>query len=268
MGGSGTRLIAQIFEKMGVFMGPDMNSSHDNIWFTLLFRRKEVLDIDSVEFAHRFAIFASAMIGNPPLDPDIEHYLSRLVASLAAPRSNVAQRRVNSLLQKREPLSSHRLWGWKEPNTHVVLERLLRLLPDLKYIHVMRNGLDMAYSKNQNQPRFWNSSHNQHHREVSPEESLHFWCRTHERLLELSKAYPGSIKLVRLEDICDYPDDTIPQMARHAGLSTSSADVAQLATLIQPPQSIGRFRNHDLSGFAPSDLRFVQQMGYDSGDGP
>lgn len=267
VGGSGTRLVAQIFEKMGVFMGHDLNGSHDNIWFTLLFRRKEVLEIGSVEFAHRFAIFASAMIGSRPFEPDIEYYLSGLVASLPAPRLDVAQQRMKSLLEKREPHSSHRFWGWKEPNTHIVLERLLQLQPDLKYIHVMRNGLDMAYSRNQNQPRFWNAAHNQQRIKVSPAESLHFWCRTHERLLELSEAYPGRVKLVRFEDICDHPNEKIAQMAQHSGLSPTKADIAKLATLVQRPESIGRHRNHDLSCFAPTDLRFVQQMGYDSAEG-
>lgn len=267
VGGSGTRLVAQFFEKMGVFMGPDMNSSHDNIWFTLLFRRKDVLKIDSEEFAYRFAIFASAMTGFRPFEPDIENYLSGLVATLPAPRSDVAQRRVKSLLEKREPLSSHRFWGWKEPNTHIVLERLLQLQPDLKYIHVMRNGLDMAYSKNQNQPRFWNRVYNQHRTDVSPEESLHFWCRTHQKMLELSRTFPVSIKMVRFEDICDDPNATIRDMAAHAGLAPSPADIAQLTALIKRPESIGRFRDHDPSGFPPSDLNIVEQMGYNPRDG-
>jgi hypothetical protein len=38
------------------------------------------------------------------------------------------------------------MWGWKEPNTHVVLDRLWAELPRLKYVHVRRHGLDMAFS--------------------------------------------------------------------------------------------------------------------------
>ena len=42
-------------------------------------------------------------------------------------------------------------WGWKEPNTHMILPFLLKKYKNLRYIHIMRNGLDNAYSKNQNQ---------------------------------------------------------------------------------------------------------------------
>ena len=37
------------------------------------------------------------------------------------------------------------LWGWKEPNSHVILERLMRRFPDMKYIHVMRRCYSPCY---------------------------------------------------------------------------------------------------------------------------
>jgi len=259
-------LVAEVFQNLGVYMGSETNGSHDNLWFTMLFRRKDILDIDADEFEHRLDIFASAMTGSRALGEEDKNYLAGLVADLKPKRREWAKKRANSLLDKPEALPSQSLWGWKEPNTHIVLKRLLQLHPGLKYIHVMRNGLDMAYSNNQNQPRFWHGHLNQHRRTVSPEESLHFWCRTHEKILEMSKTFPDAIKLVRLEDICSNPDTEIAEMAAHSGLSPSPTEIGRLTKLVKRPESIGRFRNHSLSGFAQDDLRFVRQMGYDSGE--
>ena len=45
VGGSGTRLIAQVLLELGYYLGGDLNESLDNLWFTLLFKRREVLDL-------------------------------------------------------------------------------------------------------------------------------------------------------------------------------------------------------------------------------
>ena len=50
------------------------------------------------------------------------------------------------------------LWGWKEPNSHLMIRHLHRHFGDrLRYVHVIRNGLDMAQSRNQLQLIRWGS---------------------------------------------------------------------------------------------------------------
>ena len=40
LGGSGTRLIANLLKLHGFYLGTDLNESLDNLWFTLIFKRK------------------------------------------------------------------------------------------------------------------------------------------------------------------------------------------------------------------------------------
>jgi hypothetical protein len=47
------------------------------------------------------------------------------------------------------------LWTWKEPNTLIFVPSLFRVIPGLRYIHVVRNGLSMATSKNKRQLDNW-----------------------------------------------------------------------------------------------------------------
>src|SRR5205807_8226874 len=44
-------------------------------------------------------------------------------------------------------------WGWKAPRSVYLLPFLHAQFPQLKFIHVLRDGRDMAFSKNQNQLR-------------------------------------------------------------------------------------------------------------------
>src|SRR5205085_1459924 len=44
-------------------------------------------------------------------------------------------------------------WGWKEPRSIYLLPFYRRRMPDLRFLHVVRDGRDMALSSNQNQLR-------------------------------------------------------------------------------------------------------------------
>ena len=44
VGGSGTRVVAQMMSEAGVYIGDLLNEPNDNLWFTLLFRRPWLLN--------------------------------------------------------------------------------------------------------------------------------------------------------------------------------------------------------------------------------
>ncbi|MDQ2935964.1 MAG: sulfotransferase [Acidobacteriota bacterium] len=48
-------------------------------------------------------------------------------------------------------LSPARPWGWKEPRTIFLLAFFHKYFPNMKFLHVVRDGRDMACSANQNQ---------------------------------------------------------------------------------------------------------------------
>ena len=39
VGGSGTRVVAEIIKRLGFYIGDDLDSANDNLWFLLLFKR-------------------------------------------------------------------------------------------------------------------------------------------------------------------------------------------------------------------------------------
>ena len=78
----------------------------------------------------------------------------------------------------------------------MVLPRLNVLMPRMRYIHVTRNGLDMAYGRNQNQPRLWGRRFlGIDPIRVDPRYSLKYWVAAHQIILDAPARKWGSVFL-------------------------------------------------------------------------
>lgn len=265
VGGSGTRLIAQLLLEFGYYLGGDLNESLDNLWFTLLFKRREVLDLDSETFAESLAIFVARMTGRAPVTPRQRALLRRLAAvDRGEHPPEWLEARAQSLDTAPAPPTAGP-WGWKEPNTHVVIDRLAACLPGLRYIHVVRNGLDMAHSANQNQLRFWGERFLGPGVEVSPRASLRYWHFVHRRVLDVCAPMGERFLLLDYDRLCADPRTGLRRLVEFLGLSLGPEGLDRLAGLVRAPASIGRFRRFGLDCFDPPDLAFVAELGFDTG---
>jgi hypothetical protein len=268
VGGSGTRLIATILRHLDYYLGDDLNLAGDNLWFTLLFKRSELWE--SGASAHDFAcsvrVFCRAMVGGEALTEEEEVWV-RSFAQKDRPQYTTAwlRARGESLAQAARGASRSGPWGWKEPNTHIFLDRLATALPGLRYIHVMRNGLDMAYSANQSQLRLWGRYFLGTDRyEESPRWSLKYWCCVHRRIGELVKEMPGRFLLLNYDHFCAFPDRGLRELLRFLGVTAIRSAESALLPLVSPPDSIGRFRRLGLEPFDPEDVAYARSLGFDT----
>lgn len=263
IGGSGTRLVAEILRHLGFYVGGDLNESVDNLWFTLLFKRFDLgaQAERTAEFDAASDVFRRVMIGDARLTaPQIEWI--RTLALTDRPDHDRAwlEARVKTLLEADAAASrAPDRWGWKEPNTHIFLDRLPALFPGMKYIHVSRNGLDMAFSANQNQLRLWGPRFlGEAGAVVSPRASLKYWCHVHRRVLGLSAGLPGHFLMLNYDAFCQAPREHLPALGRFLGIPIDSGQLAALESLVQVPKSIGRFKAHSLDLFDPLDVQYIQ----------
>ncbi|HWK73037.1 MAG TPA: sulfotransferase [Povalibacter sp.] len=262
VGGSGTRLVAQLLREAGVHIGGDLNQANDLLWFTLLFKREEILDCDDAEFDLLTQALVSGLRGGQPLDRATCALLQDLSARGRAqhPASWLRSRAVSLRDAARQP-RFHGNWGWKEPNTHVVIERLWQRLPTLRYIHVVRHGLDMAYSSNQNQLHLWGPSVLGTGGEATPARSLAYWCKVHKRMQGLLAKNPDRMYWLDYDALCRDPEAELSALYRF--LDYSSRPTGAQCDMIQPPRS----RWVELDGtdaFDPADIAFVHSLGYDT----
>ena len=265
VGGSGTRLIAGMLAALGFHIGSDLNFSLDNLWFTLLFKRPEALDCPAEEFRALLTVFRKAMYGADPLSEAEIRLVRECTAARFQQDAEWLSERADSLIRKCSGVvRNDGPWGWKEPNTHVVLKRLREAEPGLRYIHVARNGLDMAYSLNQHQvqnwgPRFLGADTIA----VTPRLSLRYWVAAHRRVLETGREMGGRFLLVNYDLLCADPPRELPRLLEFLGMEPTPERVAALAALVRPPESIGRFKAGPRDCFDADDVAFVESMGFD-----
>jgi hypothetical protein len=115
-GGSGTRLLAQLALSIGTFLGNELNASHDSVeWVETLY------DL-AVE-----AVTAGVASGSAR---DL-YWCRRL-------------RRLASEILARGRCDATSLWGWKLPETMLMLPQALRAFPRARVVHLVRHPVTSA----------------------------------------------------------------------------------------------------------------------------
>jgi len=255
IGGSGTRVISKILKDIGYYTGGDLNVSEDNLLFTLLFKRQNILTASEDEFESCVNIFVKLMSGAEPLNENEK----KLIESLAKNERTLhtkewLEQRVQNIKSNKETKD----WAWKEPNTHIVIEHLFRQIKNLKFVYVYRNGLDMAYSTNQNQLKLWGSIFfNDYDLEVNPQNSLRYWCLTHKRMLKLKEKFTPNVMMLDFDRLCFYPNEVLSELFDFIGCELETKPYAELVNV---PNSIGRHKEYSLEEFDSNDLSFISKI--------
>lgn len=231
VGGSGTRLIMQLLQAVGFSMGDQLNSTSDDMRFN-----RRLVGLEAVAAP----------------EPDFE---ARLLAYLL---EVVDARGLDGL----DALDHASQWGWKEPNTHLTIHRIALRIPNIRYVHVMRNGLDMAYSANQQQAQMWCEHLLGHPFDGSPRHSLRYWAIVHRRIEANCMRLGDRFLLLNYDRLCTQPQDELPRLLNFAGVTSCDRTLATLLPMITPPASIGRYREHGLHEFDPADVDYVQSHGF------
>ena len=271
VGGSGTRVVAEMARRLGVSLGEDCNRSVDTLSATLLLRRPAWYDEQvrdgGAGFATAFAILEGALRGRLAMTPGVRVFLAGAAADLAGggPGPTWAAERVARLVGSGTSGRDPGRWGWKEPNSHIYLEALHHHFGDrLRYVHVLRNGLDMAFSDNQWQVRTWGRLFGVEAGEVvSPNASLDYWIRANRRALDLGATLPGGTFLrLDFDALCADPVAGLDRLVGFLGVEPGPEVLAELAAMPERPASTGRWRRADGAAFTDRQLAEVAALGF------
>jgi GT2 family glycosyltransferase len=216
-GGSGTRVVARIVQRGGMFIGSDLNRSED------------ALD---------FAAFFDRWVGRElPLEAGAE--LRALVAR-----------------QQRE--ANGRPWGWKEPRSLYLLPFLAAELPGLRFLHVVRDGRDMALSENQTQLRKHGDAVLGPSDEPVELRSISLWREVNTGAADFGERELGDCYVrLRFEDLCAEPAGRVAEVLRFFGLEGDAERIA--AEEVRVPAGLGRWREAD-----PETVRALEQRAGDA----
>jgi sulfotransferase family protein len=213
-GGSGTRVVARIARRAGLFLGEDLNPAEDSL--------------EIAEYYDRW------------INPYLLHRHDWGPEEEAAMNAELT-----TLLERHRAPADGGRWGWKEPRSIFLVSFLARALPGLRLVHVVRDGRDMAFSKNQNQPR--------KHADAllgpgsgepdAPPRAIELWNAVNLEAADAGEAELGERYLrIRFEDLCSEPE---PVIARVLDFLELEGDAAMFAQEIEPPPTLGRWRESD-----------------------
>lgn len=282
VGGSGTRLVAEILKEVGIDIGGDLNVSADNLWFTLLLKRPQGtsppsrLDDDSVKMA--LGILEKGFTGKSSLTIKEKLFTYKRALRLILTGHDLlgnGRGRWPLFMAKRiiQAPQQHRgagRWGWKEPNSHLYLKQLAEVFPELRYVHVVRNGLDMAYSANQMQFMLWGETYGvERPRTIAevPRKSLEYWIRSNNKVMDFAKTM-GENQFLSLDFdlLCSSPETEIKKLTDFIGIEVDESRLSQLATMAKTPRRTGRYKAFALNEFSDEQVEQVQRLGIEVPD--
>lgn len=134
----------------------------------------------------------------------------------------------------------------------------------MKYIHVVRNGLDMAHSTNQNQLRLWGTNFLGESYEVSPYYSLKYWHKVTQYVLHLSNSMGSRFLWLNYDRFCLDPLAGIEILLKFLDLDVTESRMSSLSKIVIVPESINRFKQFGNHLFDDADIAFVKQLGFDT----
>lgn len=209
-GGSGTRVVARIIQACSVYIGDDLNKYEDSLRFGA--------------FSDRWINAFAGSSGDTELRARMTADLESVLDEHLAARDGDAK------------------WGWKEPRSIYLVPFFRDAMPSLRFLHFVRDGRDMALSKNQQQLMKHGSAVLPRAGWLTPdrERSIDLWARVNTMAADFGERELGDrYKRVRFEDLCAEPTETIRSVLDFFGLA---GDPAVLSSEVRPPESLGRWR--------------------------
>jgi hypothetical protein len=285
IGGSGTRVVVEIMRRLRIYTGSNLNKAGDNKWFSLLCKLPRWdLDPDGPDgpqVRRSLQVLEKAMTGVLVPTRDDRRAISAVVSrcSAWAKQGDLRDDRTDERLhdvaatlgQARVGVPTEApLWGWKEPNSHLFVPHLRAYFGDrLRYVHVIRNGVYMAHSRNQAQLQRWGSQFGiEEGMSTSPQRSLDYWIASNKLAIARGRAMPeGTFHLVNHDDLCASPRQEVPRLVQFLGVETPKAELEQLMALPNPGRPLGLTLEQLHTEFGDERLAEVRGLGFPL-DGP
>ena len=280
IGGSGTRVVAAILRVFNIYIGDDLNIPLDNITYTFLFKRPKWFyknRFNNRKINTGLRIMEKSMTNKKYYTPTELIFLINATISMARYGHNIQKhgtglwafhRLFHILFNRQKDILSYSGWGWKEANSHLILENLNKHFTNLRYIHTIRHGLDMAYSTTQQQLFNWGPMFGVPLPETTeelPVASFRYWVEVNRSVLELSKTLsPDKFLLLNFDKLCANPDLEIQKLIDFLGIQVSESQLKKATAIPVVPDSKDRFITHGISGFWRDDLEFLHSLGYKS----
>jgi hypothetical protein len=124
----------------------------------------------------------------------------------------------------------------------------------------------MAFSENQQQLYNWGLSlgvEMPQSRSDEPQASLKYWIKSNRRVMEIGgKLGDQKFLVVNFDRLCLSPKSEIHKILSFLNIEPGAVNLTGLCRIPRIPESIGRYRVHDVNRFDPADLSELENLGF------
>jgi hypothetical protein len=233
---SGTRLLVEILDKLGVFMGADRQADAESVAFMLI--NEEILHQCGAFWTEPMS--AHFMLAQPSV---VEHLAATARDALAAQLDKYAGPSGWHLEARAKELPA---FGWKDPRNTFTLPVWKQVFPNLRAIHVVRHGVDVAASLARRHTQALRAATSESvpsaltvirdhalgvlssRRGWTLTEALTMWEQYVEKARQESATLGERALEVRFEDLLVQPEQAIPALARFCAVPAPTQHAALL----------------------------------------
>ena len=270
---SGTGMIAQILENLGLFTGWKKQHNHETLFFMNINDWLLHQSCASWDYPEPFHF----LLENKEIRALATDYMRSMVR-IPAVASFLGWRKC---LRYRSLLNLNFSWGWKDPRNTYTLPLWLEIFPDAKVIHIRRNGIDVANSLVKREQRAFENKKSRYLarrafyrvrpkrggftdsiRCASLEGAFSLW----EEYLKEAKKHviaigPGALEL-KYEDLVSEPYELLRQLADFCDLEVSDRDIQRVSVMMKKDRAYAYKESPELVAFAEEVGDRLTAQGY------
>lgn len=201
IGTSGTRMVMRMLEKCGIFMG---GRESENEW------------AEPPIFFEEINSFTDDFRYHVPLRPDWRTVVSQHRGRIR----DICCKRLPNYYREAGYLGGP--WGFKDPRSTFTVAILLELFPRAKVLHVVRDGLDVAESKQREE---WGN--------LPDGRDINYWLIVWAQVVEVAHSWqtivPSQYLETQYEKLCQGNKTTLHALADFVGVTPVQLESAQSA---------------------------------------
>jgi hypothetical protein len=266
---SGTRLLVDILDKLGVFMGADRQADSESIAFMLI--NEGILHQCGAFWSEPMS--AHFMLAEPhaaeQLAAGAREALAARLAAYAGPSGWHLETSARELPA----------FGWKDPRNTFTLPVWKQVFPNLRALHIVRHGVDVAASLARRHAAALRAATGEaippaltvirdhalgvlsSRRGWTVAEALTMWEQYVEKARQEASALADRALEIRYEDLLMQPERVIPALAEFCRVPAPAQQGALLAGF-EPSRAFAFRRNPGLVAFAGSVREALARYGY------
>ncbi len=265
---SGTSLVSQLLDMLGVFMGNDLDPNAES---------KHLRRLNKYSFR---AVGADWNTPQPVIDAMQSHAFINEQALYFHQYlfTGWGGLRYWGVKQWAELIAGADMprWGWKDPRTSLTLPAWLQIFPEAQVIHIIRNGIDVAISLHRRQlkqrTRFW-GTHPDHYNPKGYDFRFCFelWEIYQKHLLTYRHTVPErQYTEITYEALLQKPDMILRGMLQHLQVPFEEATLGRTVATINKGRLDNRSYAMPYQDIIPELVTssLMEELGYSNGQAP